>query len=69
MNWRKRLAKEWLWFLCPVGVILLILLFGICRDLEKCCPYVFWLVPLIAYVFVCLVRFTIWAIRQVREKE
>jgi hypothetical protein len=72
MTWKRKLAEEWLWFLCTVAfgclVVLALVLIHYGGDFEGSGP-AFLVTPLFAYVVVSIVRSIIWAIRQVRKKE
>lgn len=64
MNWKRRIAKEWLWFVCTVvgGILVWNILPtpSKAHDLDM---------ALVAYVVICIGRITIWAIREIRKKE
>ena len=82
MNWKKKVAKEWLWFICTVaGVLLSWSIFSLIMDISVkdywegllkthkrgyTEPQIATVVPI---AFVYFIRLTIWAMRQVKAKE
>ena len=68
MNWKKRVAKEWLWLLCIVLGVFLILIVGsaIVGGLER--------IPvspesvITGAITIYLIRLTVWLIKQINKE-
>ena len=64
VTWKKRLAKEWIWFICTLmgGIILCLLLYDILDvDVNLVLVVVGVIVTLLA---VYVVRLTVWVLKQ-----
>ena len=70
LNWKRWIAKEWMWFMCVVlgaGLFTIIILVLV-EEPERNPAVAAALFFLILAAFFFL-RITFWAIRQVRKKE
>jgi hypothetical protein len=82
MNWKKRIAKEWIWFLCMVAVVLLF--WSVVTSLEPKQKLDWFLYSLVwargiryenalfitvmSIAILYVVRFTAWSIKQFIKK-
>jgi hypothetical protein len=69
MNWKRRVAKEWLWFICTIigGIIFWsILIFGLVKPKDAGDTFgIFFFVTIVG---VYLIRSIFWSVRQLRKK-
>lgn len=71
MSWKRKVAKEWLWFICTfAGALLFAIIFGetICKALYLGVEEGL-LVLVVPIAFVYFIRLTVWSIKQLRKGE
>lgn len=67
VNWKKRVAKEWLWFICSVLVVLLVWIIILWSSQEGLEGLSF--LTIVSVVLVYFIRLTVWAVKQLRSNE
>ena len=77
MTWQKRVAKEWIWFICTfVGSLIFWLLYiiimaGFFKGIDEFWKYLgYTIINAISLMLVIyVIRATVWAIKQIKRKE
>ena len=75
MNWKKKIAKEWIWLICTYAGVFLanIILFSTTtwywEEMRYIAPQRQMILMIWPVAFVYFIRLTIWAIKELRKPE
>jgi hypothetical protein len=69
MTWQKRIAKEWIWFICTLVGALIIAPVCLVISGDRINFVGVIILTFILMLAVYFIRLTVWAIKQVKRKE